>query len=110
MCRKLLLLTTILLVLGGTTQAALYLWNGGAGDGLWETPGNWTVTDSAWTWPNEEAVADPDVSDKYTNSDAIHTGANSPYANINPTDLDATADTIAATYTLTVGLFSDIIT
>ena len=35
-------------------KPALYVWNGGAGDGLWETPANWSVTDSLWTWPNEE--------------------------------------------------------
>jgi len=52
-------------MLGGTTHAALYLWNGSAGDGLWETPGNWTVTDSAWTWPNEE------TGESYINSDVL---------------------------------------
>nr|MBC8217828.1 hypothetical protein [Planctomycetota bacterium] len=65
MCRKLLLLTLIFLVLGGTAQAALYVWNGGAGDGLWETAANWTVTDSTWTWPNEE------TGDFYVNSDVL---------------------------------------
>ncbi|UCC98039.1 MAG: proprotein convertase P-domain-containing protein [Phycisphaerales bacterium] len=75
MWRKLILLISFVVALGGTAQAALYVWNGSAGDGLWETPGNWTVTDSAWTWPNEEAVAanaiDPNASIKWTNADTI---------------------------------------
>ncbi|HUV64361.1 MAG TPA: proprotein convertase P-domain-containing protein [Sedimentisphaerales bacterium] len=54
MWRKWVLLISFVVALGSTSQAALYLWNGGAGDGLWETPANWTVTDSLWTWPNEE--------------------------------------------------------
>jgi len=45
---------TFVFAMGSTAHAALYLWNGSAGDGLWETPANWTVTDSLWTWPNEE--------------------------------------------------------
>ena len=50
------------------TPPAVYLWNGTAGDGLWETPANWTVTDSIWTWPNEENAADPNLA-KNINSD-----------------------------------------
>jgi len=65
MCRKLFLLTFALLVLAGTANAALYVWNGGAGDGLWETAANWTVTDSTWTWPNEE------TGDSHINSDVL---------------------------------------
>ncbi len=65
MCKKLIYIMTFVLALGSTANAALYLWNGSAGDGLWETPANWTVTDSVWTWPNEER------GDKYTNSDTI---------------------------------------
>jgi len=45
------------------TPPAEYLWNGSAGDSLWDTPANWTVTESIWTWPNEE------FSDKKINSD-----------------------------------------
>ncbi|MHC4678164.1 MAG: hypothetical protein ACYTEK_05645 [Planctomycetota bacterium] len=59
MCKRLILLTTLVFALGTTAQAALY----------------WTVTDSTWTWPNEEAVAaavaDPNVPVKYTNADTI---------------------------------------
>jgi len=51
-------------------NAAVYLWNGIAADGLWETPANWTVTDSTWTWPNEENAADPNMA-KFTNADTI---------------------------------------
>ena len=65
MCRKLFLLTFTFLVLAGTAQAGLYVWNGGAGDGLWETAANWTVTDSTWTWPNEE------TGDFYINGDVL---------------------------------------
>ena len=54
MCKKLIYVMAFILALGSTAQAAVYLWNGSAGDGLWETPLNWTVTDSVWTWPNEE--------------------------------------------------------
>ncbi len=53
------------LALSGTANAAVYLWNGSAADGLWETPANWTVTDSTWTWPNEETDG------SYVNSDVL---------------------------------------
>ncbi len=56
---------TFVLALSSTANAAVYLWNGSAADGLWDTPANWTVTDSTWTWPNEER------GDKYTNADTI---------------------------------------
>ena len=56
--------------LGSTAHAALYLWNGSAGDGNWDTALNWTVTDSAWTWPNEELAADPNNS-SYVNTDVL---------------------------------------
>jgi len=56
---------TFVFALGSTGHAALYLWNGSAGDGLWDTPANWTVTDSAWTWPNEETGG------SHINSDTI---------------------------------------
>jgi len=58
------------LALSSTANAAVYLWNGSAADGLWETPANWTVTDSTWTWPNEENAADPN-SAVFINSDAL---------------------------------------
>ncbi len=58
---------TFILALGSTAQAGVYLWNGSAGDGLWETPLNWTVTDSLWTWPNEENTTDPN----YVNTDVL---------------------------------------
>jgi hypothetical protein len=54
MCRKLIFLISLVLVLGSSAHAGLYVWNGSAGDGIWDTILNWTVTDSAWTWPNEE--------------------------------------------------------
>ena len=59
---------TFVLVLGSTAHAAVYLWNGSAGDGNWDTAANWTVTDSIWTWPNEENAADPNLA-KNINSD-----------------------------------------
>ncbi len=65
MCKRLIYVMTFVLALGSTAHAALYLWNGSAGDGNWDTALNWTVTDSLWTWPNEER------GDKYTNSDTI---------------------------------------
>ncbi len=46
-------------------QGPVYLWNGSAADGLWDTPANWTVTDSVWTWPNEE------YGNRQVNSDTI---------------------------------------
>jgi hypothetical protein len=70
MCRRLIYVMTFIFALGSTAQAAVYLWNGSAGDGLWETPLNWTVTDSLWTWPNEENVADPNMA-VFINMDAL---------------------------------------
>ncbi|MHC4352309.1 MAG: hypothetical protein ACYS0H_06285, partial [Planctomycetota bacterium] len=70
MCKKLILLTIVFLVLGTATQAGIYVWSGDAGDELWDTPGNWTVTDSNWIWPNEENAADPNLA-KYTNADTL---------------------------------------
>ena len=56
-------------------EGAGYLWNGSAADGLWDTPANWTVTNSTWTWPNEEAAAanaiDPNAATKWTNADTL---------------------------------------
>jgi hypothetical protein len=48
----------------------LYAWNGSAEDGLWDTAANWTVTDSNFTWPNEENAADPNLA-AYINSDVL---------------------------------------
>jgi serine/threonine protein kinase len=31
-----------------------YTWTGAAGDHQWETPGNWQVSGSIYTWPNEQ--------------------------------------------------------
>jgi len=70
MCRKFIVLISFVLLLGSTADAALYLWNGSAGDGNWDTLANWTVTDSIWTWPNEENAADPNLAYKI-NSDTI---------------------------------------
>ena len=67
MCKRLIYVMTFILALGSTAQAGVYLWNGSAGDGLWETPLNWTVTDSLWTWPNEENTTDPN----YVNTDVL---------------------------------------
>ena len=44
----------------GDGPGAIYVWNGSAEDGLWETPANWTVAGSTWTWPNEE-TGDRDI-------------------------------------------------
>ena len=44
-------------------QAAVYDWNGSAGDGKWDTTSNWTVTGSSWTYPNQE------FGNEYTNQD-----------------------------------------
>ncbi|MCH8120514.1 MAG: hypothetical protein IIC00_12390 [Planctomycetes bacterium] len=70
MSKRLIYLMMFVLALSSTANAAVYLWNGSAADGLWETPANWTVTDSTWTWPNEENAADPNMM-KYTNADTI---------------------------------------
>jgi hypothetical protein len=59
------------LSIGGPDQPTTYVWNGSAGDGLWETPGNWTVTNSPWTWPNEEQTSDPNGSPVFINMDAL---------------------------------------
>ena len=48
-----LVLVVALLTLSTTSFAAVYDWIGTSGDN-WETPGNWDVTGSTWTWPNEE--------------------------------------------------------
>ena len=70
MCRKLIYVMTFVFALSSTAHAGLYVWNGSAGDGLWETALNWTVTDSVWTWPNEENAADPNLA-AYVNSDVL---------------------------------------
>jgi len=60
-------------------HGAVYLWNGSAGDGNWDTPLNWTVTDSLWTWPNEEhgdkMVNDDTVRIDILNGDAVTRGS-----------------------------------
>ena len=71
MYRKPIYVMAFVLVLVSTAQAGMYVWNGSAGDGLWETPGNWTVTDSVWTWPNEENTADPNANAQYINLDTL---------------------------------------
>ena len=48
-----LVLVVALLTLSTTSFAAVYDWIGTSGDN-WDTPGNWDVTGSAWTWPNDE--------------------------------------------------------
>ena len=70
MFRKLIYVMTFVIALSSTAQAGLYLWNGSAEDGLWDTALNWTVTDSAWTWPNEENAADPNFA-AYVNTDVL---------------------------------------
>ena len=65
MFRKLIFLISLVLVLGSSAHAGLYVWNGSAGDGIWDTALNWIVTDSAWTWPNEE------FGDKNVNDDTL---------------------------------------
>ena len=49
----LFLLVVALLMLSTTSFAAVYDWIG-AVDFDWITPGNWDVTGSIWTWPNQE--------------------------------------------------------
>ncbi len=68
MLKRLVLVAVLVFVLGSTAQAQQYIWNGSAGDGSWNTALNWTVTDSLWIWPNEEAVSDPNASDRRINS------------------------------------------
>ncbi len=59
----------VILILGlcvcGLAGAAIYDWTGAAGNGLWPTPGNWSITGSApgWTHPNEQ------WNNEYTNED-----------------------------------------
>ncbi len=45
-------------------QAAVYDWNGSAGDGDWNNTANWTVAGSSYTYPNEEFSGS-----EYTNQD-----------------------------------------
>jgi hypothetical protein len=47
------MLVVALLTLNTTSFAAVYDWIG-ADDVDWDNPGNWDVTSSTWTWPNEE--------------------------------------------------------
>ncbi|MHC4499829.1 MAG: hypothetical protein ACYS21_12035, partial [Planctomycetota bacterium] len=70
MCRKLIYVMMFVIALSSTAHAGLYVWNGSEGDGLWDTILNWTVTDSVWTWPNEENAADPNLS-AYVNNDVL---------------------------------------
>ena len=71
MSKRLILLMVLVCVLGSTTQAQQYIWNGSAGDGLWDAALNWTVADALWTWPNEEAVSDPNKTDRRINSGTV---------------------------------------
>jgi regulation of enolase protein 1 (concanavalin A-like superfamily) len=79
MCRKLIFLISLVLVLGSSAHAGLYVWNGSAGDGIWDTILNWTVTDSAWTWPNEEfgnkMVNDDTLGIDILNGEAVSRGS-----------------------------------
>jgi len=59
----LLVLATAALVFSSATHGAIYDWTGAAGDSLWGSPGNWSITGSAYTWPNEQ------FGDEYTNED-----------------------------------------
>ena len=70
MCRKLIYVMTFVFALSSTAHAGLYVWNGSAGDGNWDTALNWNVTDSVWIWPNEENAADPNLA-AYINSDVL---------------------------------------
>jgi len=58
-----LLVLVLVMALGSATQAAVYNWTGAAADGSWNTPGNWSVSGSAYTWPNEQ------WGNEYTNED-----------------------------------------
>ncbi|MCH7556865.1 MAG: hypothetical protein IIB56_05340 [Planctomycetes bacterium] len=71
MFKRLIYLMMFVMALSSTAHAAVYLWSGSAADGLWETPANWTVTDSTWTWPNEESAADPNMAEKMVNADTL---------------------------------------
>ena len=79
MCRKLIFLISLVLVLGSSAHAGLYVWNGSEGDGIWDTILNWTVTDSAWTWPNEEfgnkMVNDDTLGIDILNGEAVSRGS-----------------------------------
>lgn len=60
--KRIFMLLAALLVLSSTSFAAKavkYDWTG-AVDVDWDNPGNWDVTGSTWTWPNEE-YGDPRV-------------------------------------------------
>jgi len=52
------------IALTGLAGAAIYDWTGAAADGNWNTPGNWLVTGSTYTWPQEQ------WGNEYTNEDA----------------------------------------
>lgn len=50
----------VLVVLGVgivNVHSATYTWDGSAGDGKWLTATNWTVSNSKYTWPNEQKIA-----------------------------------------------------
>lgn len=51
--KRIFMLLAALLVLSSTSFAAKYDWTG-AVDFDWITPGNWDVSGSTWTWPNQE--------------------------------------------------------
>ncbi len=50
-----------------SNEGAVYLWTGQAGDGNWNTPGNWKVTGSkdGWKYPNNQDKT------SYTNRDCV---------------------------------------
>lgn len=47
------ILVAAMLVVSSISNAAEYEWTGAAGDN-WDTPGNWQVTGSLYTWPHEQ--------------------------------------------------------
>ena len=50
----LLVLATAALVFSSAAHAGLYVWDGSAGDGAWETIDNWSTTGTSYMHPNQE--------------------------------------------------------
>lgn len=61
----LLVLAAAILVFSSTTHANIYIWDGSAGDGAWETVANWT-TSSTYDHPNQQ------FGNEYFNEDSEH--------------------------------------
>ena len=82
--KTLTLMGILVLALGSFASAGTYDWNGGAADGDWYNPANWTCSNTTWTFPTQQDTA----YNYYTNTDcgpiniangdAVRTGITGP--------------------------------